>query len=391
MKSLAPALRSGAGVLAWALFLAASWTWCIGMYLPVLLVRDLGWGAWLVFALSNVIGAAAMAWMLPDAQSSRRLCDRHAAACRWFSVVTVAFHVFFLCWLIRQIAGQHWLIWAVAFAAMAAVMFFVRCGERIAAAAALMISTAAAFALWRAGLIPRLPPATPASFDLLWLAGVCIFGLTLCPYLDLTFHQARQATTPAGGHAAFAVGFGLFFLAMLLFTLAYSGWLAKPEMMLPTLVAAALGIHLLVQTMLKLILHGRAAWSDNNWPARGAAIAAVAAAAGLGAFCRTSTTILSHLSLGEIAYRGFMAFYGLVFPAYVWICMIGRDAWAGQRRTWMTAVLIAAPMYWLGFVQRQMIWLVPGLAVVLLAKLVRPTIHKWQHIRINPAHLRGRS
>ena len=45
--------RSG---LAWGIFLGVSWTWCIGMFLPVLLLRDLGPGAFVVFAVPNVIG-----------------------------------------------------------------------------------------------------------------------------------------------------------------------------------------------------------------------------------------------------------------------------------------------------------------------------------------------
>src|SRR6266404_3216610 len=50
--------------LGWAVFLAVSWTWCIGMFLPVLLVRDYGLWGWIVFAVPNMIGAAAMGWVM---------------------------------------------------------------------------------------------------------------------------------------------------------------------------------------------------------------------------------------------------------------------------------------------------------------------------------------
>ena len=53
--------RSNAVPLLWALFLGVSWTWVIGMFLPVLLVRDYGMLGWIVFAVPNVVGAAAMA------------------------------------------------------------------------------------------------------------------------------------------------------------------------------------------------------------------------------------------------------------------------------------------------------------------------------------------
>ena len=30
----------------------------------------------------------------------------------------------------------------------------------------------------------------------------------------------------------------------------------------------------------------------------------------------------TRLSRGELVYRGFLAFYGLIFPAYAWLCML---------------------------------------------------------------------
>src|SRR5688572_21066280 len=92
--------------LLWAVFLGCSWTWVIGMFLPVLLVRDYGAWAWLVFAVPNVIGAAAMGWVLRDAAASERFVQRHAVAGYAFSVVTIAFHVFFAMWMIQRISGS---------------------------------------------------------------------------------------------------------------------------------------------------------------------------------------------------------------------------------------------------------------------------------------------
>src|SRR5580693_2580416 len=83
-------------ILSWAVFLGVSWTWCIGMYLPVIMVRDYGIWAFVVFAVPNVVGAAAMAWVLPDADSSRKLEKEHRTACALFSLATLSFHVFFL-------------------------------------------------------------------------------------------------------------------------------------------------------------------------------------------------------------------------------------------------------------------------------------------------------
>ncbi len=74
----------------------------------------------------------------------------------------------------------------------------------------------------------------------------------------------------------------------------------------------------------------------------------------------------------EVVYRGFMAFYGLVFPAYVWICMIPNAGWAlGNRGRGGTAGSCGCsaaggscwprPCYWMGFIEHEEAWLVPGL------------------------------
>ncbi|HUB27984.1 MAG TPA: hypothetical protein VL992_21340, partial [Tepidisphaeraceae bacterium] len=72
---------------------------------------------------------------------------------------------------------------------------------------------------------------------------------------------------------------------------------------------------------------------------------------------------VAHPNSAELVYRCFMSFYGLIFPAYVWICIFRRRDW----RIWATSVLIAAPMNWMGFIEGHTIWLVPGVALVLLA------------------------
>jgi hypothetical protein len=60
--SIVPPVAPFGSTLGWANYLGMSWTWCIGMFLPVLLVRDYGIGAWWIFAIPNVVGAAAMGW-----------------------------------------------------------------------------------------------------------------------------------------------------------------------------------------------------------------------------------------------------------------------------------------------------------------------------------------
>jgi hypothetical protein len=354
-------MRSTISTLAWAIFLGTSWTWCIGMFLPVLLVRDLGVWAWIIFAVPNVIGAAAMAWVLPDARASHKLVADHGLACRWFSIITLAFHAFFWANYLQQILGSRAALAGIGVAIIALPLLALRRGDRIMATVVLVISIVAAAILLHRQLIPNLPPPIAPSVDLVWLTPVCAFGLMLCPYLDLTFHEARQATGPARGRAAFGIGFGGVFLAMILFTLAYSGWLTGARISLPQAVAIPLGVHLLAQTILKFGLHGRALIS--NLGAISAMILAVVSAAVCGMLCRNSLLTYHGLSIGEIVYRSFMGCYALMFPAYVWICIIGnRSKW-----NWIAAVAVATPMFWMGFIEREMIWLAPGVAVPVIA------------------------
>ena len=77
-------------------------------------------------------------------------------------------------------------------------------------------------------------------------------------------------------------------------------------------------------------------------------------------------------------YRILLGCYGLVFPAYVWLCMIpGRGRAKPQARqlvVFSIAVVLATPTFWMGFIEGKMIWLLPGLGVVLLARLFIPRV-----------------
>src|SRR4051812_30605350 len=76
------AWRQRSNWVPWSIYLASSWTWCIGMFLPVLLIRDYGLWGWIVFAVPNVVGAGAMGWVLRSRTTSRHMVVAHAVACR---------------------------------------------------------------------------------------------------------------------------------------------------------------------------------------------------------------------------------------------------------------------------------------------------------------------
>jgi hypothetical protein len=381
--------------ISWAIFLACSWTWCIGMFLPVLLVRDYGIGGWIVFAVPNVIGAAAMGWVIRSGAASAQVVEKHRMTCITFSLATIAFQFFFAGWMFTIPVA------VLLVGSLAAVQLTLAMDRRVgvliwiasAIAFGVLIASGEAFAPHDLPIeLPRQP-----AIDLLWLAPVCVFGFLLCPYLDLTFHRARQAigesaerramSDEANSHSsliahrsalssrlAFSLGFGVFFLVMILFTLAYAGLLAGVAGDIPVngpeLALQAVAAHMVLQLIFTIGVHARevatAQQVGMKWP-----LLIGAAAVGLGlSMGRYSDFSMGPLLLPELIYRGFMGFYGLIFPAYVWLCLIPSASPSRARGVFVIAVLLALPMFWLGFMQQQMIWILPGMALVLASRLL---------------------
>lgn len=379
-----PRKHNPIGTLAGAAFLAVSWTWCIGMFLPILLVRDFGPWAFLVFALPNIVGAAAMGWVLSTREFAARLVTLHRPALEAFSIVTIAFHIYWITWLSSWVATSLHLdrvsLTIVLLLAIAAFALLITRPSRSLVAIALpiwLLSAAVFIALTfhTKSVIPT-PTLETLPTGLLWLAPICIFGFALCPYLDLTFHATRLSLTARQSRIAFTLGFGFFFAAMILLTLAYAPFIDEriSPRVLPTWIAAAILFHLLIQASFTIAAHRRAT-TPMLIPEKFAWGFWVLAA--LAAIIASRLPEHSGLSAGEIGYRLFISFYGLVFPAYVWLVMIPtRIATPAARRKTIrvcaAAVGIAAPMYWMGFIERQEIWLGFGLAVVVLARLFLP-------------------
>lgn len=359
--------RSG---ISWSAFLGVSWTWCIGMYLPVLLVRDFGVAGFLVFAIPNVVGAAAMGRMLPDAQSSRQFVARHRAACAAFSAVTILFHFFFVAWIGRGLIGPA--AFGI-FAAALAVFLVVSFNQRLTMRSAWVVLGGSLIAFgfvcsrgsWVIDGIHFLGKAK--SLNLLGLAPVCVVGFALNPYLDLTFHRVRQATEPRAGVLAFVIGFYGCFASMILFTLCYARLLdPSAGALLPHPLAWAIALHMIVQSAFTVAMHLRSVATQRSPANRLGVLVGTVAEVCVLIFCIFSASGASP----ERTYRMLMGFYGLVFPAYLWICLNG----ATRRAMIVCAIAIAAagPLFWLGFVDGEMLWLIPGIAIILLARLLTP-------------------
>ncbi len=379
-------MRGPLAAIMWALFLGCSWTWVIGMYFPVLLLRDYGLWGWVAFAVPNVLGAAAMGWVLKNAEASRRLVERHGPACRWFGLVTVAYQAY----LIGALAGPMGLTVAGVLALMvlvagradnlrdtytALLIFAVSIG--------LFIYAQTTGDLWThldaATFIPRL-----TTLDLYFFAPAAIFGFALCPYLDLTFHRARQSTTPGTGKAAFTVGFCGVFFSMIVFSLGYAGALANATghigLDLARLLWPVLLVQLVVQGAFTAAVHIRSLTVKVSGRAEFGLFITLA----LGLMLGLGALLMDGepgpwvkwdfvTSITELIYRLFLLLYGTVFPAYVFLCMIPTYRQVSHKAkicVFAVAATLSYPLACVAFIANRSMWVLAIFAVIVAARCV---------------------
>jgi len=376
-----------------AVYLASSWTWVIGMWFPVYLVADFGWPGWVAFAVPNVIGAAAMGWVLRRAGAPDRIVREHPRATWWFSVVTVAFQASVLSWLLALVsAGTPRLGQGYYGPIAASLLVLVAAGlSRLAyrrmlvgAVVVYVFSVVCALLAWRVtdGAAFAMPAreGTQSGFDLLCIVPVLVFGFALCPYLDLTFLRVRRETPGSAGTAAFVVGFGVLFLAMIVLTLMYAG-AAEGGRLHAWLVAHVVGqgvftmaVHLGESSKLKAQSSNGAGIGSREsgvgergrGAGAGTVVTPVVGAVLVVALCSGPLPWLMK-GLERTAYEAFMSFYGLTFPAFVWIAMVARGLGARARMlAWAGAVAVGLPLLWFGWTGRAY-WMVPPAIVAALA------------------------
>ena len=377
----------GAGLL-WGVFLGVSWTWVIGMFFPILLVRDYGVIGWVAFAFPNVVGAAAMGFFLTP-ERSRRMLQKHMTMCRVFSEVTVAFQCYVLMWLMLRNGLSSETLEKTPFLMLAGVLALVLVVAPGVKSCTLslcvvvwLVSVACFIFLWMqpSAWLNVTYAQEPGRLGLLGTAMFIpssLFGFAFCPYLDLTFHRARQKTDNNTGRIAFATGFGFFFFSMIIFTLMYAGvggvWLTGE--VLPKLWFTTLLIHIALQVFVTVRLHNyeiaRAAQGPTRFLSAGLAYLGAAALAlyavgpdAKGAF---------GLTFGEIAYRGFLMCYGTVFPAYIWLCVLPtlRPTKPTYRMpVFLVACLLVIPTTGMMFIAGEVLWAIPAAVVVILSRVV---------------------
>jgi hypothetical protein len=396
-----PPSERSLGPAGWAVYLGCSWTWCIGMFLPALLIRDLGFWGYVVFAVPNVVGAAAMGWVLRSPESSRKLVEDHRAAAVMFSRVTILFHVFWISWvgwIGAAMLSMNGITNSVILAVLGSLTALAYAGAAVLNKSTDRRKHLASFLVWTVSagllLLVTLGPSVfrsdlgtllkskPFTMDVVWLLPASIFGFVFCPYLDLTFNRARQACNkPSESRFAFGMGFGVFFCSMILLTLIYGTHLLNDFSSIAGWAAAYLILHIVAQLVVSVVFHSdelerTAPRSKSSLPVSGfAVLAAVIAAFGL--LCNTTLEDVNAFGLttGEFTYRLFLTFYALIFPTYVYL-----NVWDVRRRTLrrrttqsmrvtLIAILLAAPFFFMGFIVLDEIFIVPGIAFLLLAKL----------------------
>ncbi len=350
----------------WGIFCACSWTWCIGMYLPVIMFNRYGWWGFLAFALPNVIGCAGMGYIMRSRDASARLLNSHRIALGAFSLVTIAFHSFFLSWLLTELGPlTAETVFSPIFLAMAAVLVGIvighlplRSNHWLVLATAVYLLSLMTFGSVGTASITSFPAGDQPRNELFALAPIVAFGFLLCPYLDATFHRARQESPT---HHSFGV-FGVTFAAMIVLTpFLWFGY--------ETLTTLALA-HLCAQSIFTVGAHTRELRISRLvcCPTRrrlylGVAILTAAA------FPLLHVFIDADIMSGESMYLRFLVFYGLVFPMYVLI-FIGRGrTWAPTKRNLMIAgglVILLCPFYEAAFIHLRTWWLIAPIALIAL-------------------------
>ena len=370
------AIATTASTVGWGLYCAASWTWCIGMFMPIILLSRFGWAGFWTFLIPNVIGCVAFGYIF-DRESSRRFATDHAVAIRWFAAATIAFQVFFLGWSAgtfiygpeASASGD-----AAVAGALADVLTWPVLGTMLTWTAGAVALSSRGDLFWRwfgaaaictgavfLGIaVSRTsgPPAASGSesgMSLIMAAPIVVLGFLTCPALDATFHRARQQTP---SRHSFAV-FGVAFTAMIVF----AAWVFDRSS--PDRIAALLLPLVIAQWTVQLVF----------------TIGAHVREIGLLPSSRIGPAMLVLISVlvGAIAglpwiaseptYLGFLGLYAIPFPMYVIAAAVaGRcRLLPGSGRLILIASVAASPLAWLGFVENRTTMLLPAVMITVFA------------------------
>ena len=375
----------------WGAYLACSWTWCIGMFLPALLMRDMNWTGFLIFAVPNVVGAAAMGWVFKSRADSVRFVNNHPDAIWWFSAITLVFHLFWVLWITSFILEAFQIPtpylaggFGIAFVFSLFTNRSTRCGKAPQIALALLIfSLSVLIATFSTPDVQEANAAllnsAPSSMAPLWMLPAMLFGFLFCPYLDITFHHARQQLdTKKNGRLGFSIGFIGFFSFMIILTTRYAGVMAGAvdgndfiPIKTPWLATGIL-IHILCQWIFTVRMHFDRIQTLPEARSKQPILLLLAIIAGITGFLATHLPSYAGITGGEVVYRLFMSAYGLGFPTYVLyrVVMARKNKSSLPPALWI-AMAIASPLFWMGFIERDPIWLIPGMILIIIGAFIQ--------------------
>ena len=356
--------------------LATSWTWCIGMFAPIVIGQLMGWPGILAFAIPNILGCALFGY-LRSAERSREETRDHAAMMAFFSAATIAYQVFFAGWLWGPVLGENFRMTPGEGTALASGAIF---------GAAVLLAAIPRGVLWMlAALAYPLSLLTfaflPWSFifggesqglafnslalegawapmDLALVLPTIVFGFALSPNLDLTFHRARQEV-PAGARPTNFAVFGVTFASMLVLTVCYlaagPGALNNP----------AVRSHMAIQLALTSALHLSELRLVRIAPNARLVLGLGAGFVGL---------LAALLVPNRDTYLRFLGLYGLLFPAYAFLALrlVGRPRpihWIAL----LASLAVVTPLLDQSFTDEPTLWtplavIVPVGAVLLVTR-----------------------
>ena len=327
----------------WGLYCTSSWTWCIGMYLPFIMLRLWGWPGFWAFLVPNVVGCTLFGLVL-DRERSHALARRLGWTCALFSAVTVAYQLYFAGWAAQWFVGDA-----------AGLRTVVATGVPIA-----MLAVAATLALrddgaWRvlgavvalaAPAVLLLPGGTPTTdsaaapllgtLPLAFALPTIVAGFLASPLFDLTFRRAvQQAPSP---RLAF-LAFGATFAAMLLLVASFNDPLTGMPRLGPA-IAALWAVQLTFTVGAHLRELFRAPPSIRLPAPVTGALVATGIVLALPAF---AFAIAPALGPGEPTYLGFLGAYGLIFPVLALL-----EARGAPRALTLAVLALGIPCYLLG-------------------------------------------
>lgn len=298
------------------------------MFLPVILQKDFGNGAWLFFIICNVVGATAFPFFINSCEKSKLFVQTHDAACALFSAITIIFQLFFIGWVLSYLSIIE-IGWALLFIGML-FLIIQYTGFSIASVLvwglSLLVFLAYSMSQPNILIMQKLADQLFAvNSQALYALPLLVLGFLLCPYLDLTFHKVVQAAhtkSEQGNRISFLIGFPFLFTMLMIFSLIYTDMagqilLSPRELFVQYApIIKALFFYFIMQASFTSMAHWIEMKKYISYKKKLTIISII--------IFTMAVAFFNSVLINETAYRFFMAFYGVIAPAYIWIVAFNK-------------------------------------------------------------------